>query len=67
MIFYNYIPTEWIRIFVIISLILSELTVKCRYLIAFVGSHFLRDVSMDAVFFHSSSSLCSRLCRNYSA
>ena len=53
MIFYIYIRTERIRIFANISLILNGFfcTAKRGYLIVFIAYHYLKDVSMDAIFF----------------
>ena len=57
LIFRTYIRTERIRIFVTISLILNEFsTVKRRDIIALVAIHLSRDVSMDVIYFHSTSS-----------
>ena len=54
-IFYTYIRTKVIRLFVIISLILSKFFIQQRADTSslFVANHYLRAVSMYAVFFHT--------------
>ena len=54
----TYIRTERIRIFVIISSILNECSYGKAQILhrGLVASNYLKDVSVNAVFFHSSSS-----------
>ena len=58
MTFYTYIRTERVSIFVIISLMLNEFSYRKAQIPhrLFVASRYLRDFSMHAVVFHTSSS-----------